>query len=312
MSEKLPKLVVILGPTASGKTTLAIELAQKFNGEIISADSRQVYKKMNIGTAKPLGYWSDYADTAAFMVETIPHFMIDIVDPGEIFSLADFKTLALQYVDAILSRNKLPIIVGGTGLYIWSLVDNLSLPKISSNKKLRKSLEEKSLPELVELLNKLDPESVKHVDPSNARRVLRALEVVILSGKSFVLQKKKNEPLFSTLQLGIDLPREELYININNRVDEQIEQGLIQEVEGLMKQKYGWNLPSMNGIGYKQIGAYLRGEDTLEKAIELLKRDTRHYARRQLTWFRRDKRIKWFNTTIQKNEIEDKIKKFLN
>lgn len=310
MENKLPKLIAIVGPTASGKTSLGIEIAQKYNGEIISADSRQVYKKMNIGTAKPPGTWSDYDDTAVYMIQGVPHYMIDIVDPGELFSLSHFKELARFYINHILKRGKIPIVVGGTGLYIWSIIDNLSLPPVPPNKKLRKSLEEKPLTELVALLSKLDPASAESIDLKNPRRVLRALEVVILTGKSFYEQRGKQEPNFSVLQIGIDLPREKLYSQIEERIDQQIKLGLVEEVASLEKQKYGWNLPSMSGIGYKQIGSYLRGEVDLATAITTLKRDTRHYARRQLTWFKRDKRIQWVTSPTFK-EIESYIKNFL-
>jgi tRNA dimethylallyltransferase len=311
MTKKLPSLIVILGATASGKTKLAIELAKKYNGEIISADSRQVYKKMDIGTAKPIGKWESYCETAAYMVEGVPHYLIDIVDPGEIFSVSNFKQLALERIDDILKRGKTPFIVGGTGLYIWSVVDNLILPDVAPHKKLRNGLEDKSLDELVVLLKKLDPESAKVIDLNNSRRVIRALEVNIMTGGSFIEQKQKNPPLFNALQIGLRVEREKLYERIDKRVDEQISAGLVGEVEGLIKQKYSFSLPSMNGIGYRQIGAYLNNEMDLEKAIDLVKRDTRHYARRQLTWFRRDKRIEWC-AMEEKEEIDNLIEDFLD
>jgi tRNA dimethylallyltransferase len=311
MTKKLPSLIVILGATASGKTKLAIELAKKYNGEIISADSRQVYKKMDIGTAKPIGKWESYCETAAYMVEGVPHYLIDIVDPGEIFSVSNFKQLALERIDDILKRGKTPFIVGGTGLYIWSVVDNLILPDVAPHKKLRNGLEDKSLDELVVLLKKLDPESAKVIDLNNSRRVIRALEVNIMTGGSFIEQKQKNPPLFNALQIGLSVEREKLYERIDKRVDEQISAGLVGEVEGLIKQKYSFSLPSMNGIGYRQIGAYLNNEMDLEKAIDLVKRDTRHYARRQLTWFRRDKRIEW-RAVEEKEEIDNLIEDFLD
>lgn len=311
MTKKLPSIIVILGATASGKTKLAIELAKKYNGEIISADSRQVYKKMDIGTAKPIGKWESYCETAAYMVEGVPHYLIDIVDPGEIFSVSNFKQLALERIDDILKRGKTPFIVGGTGLYIWSVVDNLILPDVAPHKKLRNGLEDKSLNELVVLLKKLDPESAKVIDLNNSRRVIRALEVNIMTGGSFIEQKQKNPPLFNALQIGLRVEREKLYERIDKRVDEQISAGLVGEVEGLIKQKYSFSLPSMNGIGYRQIGAYLNNEMDLEKAIDLVKRDTRHYARRQLTWFRRDKRIEW-RAMEEKEEIDNLIEDFLD
>lgn len=301
----LPKIVVILGPTASGKTDLGIALAKKFNGEIISADSRQVYKKMSIGTAKPEGKWTK--DKSAYVVEGIPHFMMDIVDPGTDFSLADFKTQAISHINDILRRGKLPIIVGGTGLYIWALVDNLDIPKVEPHKKLRQEMEKEPLSKLVAQLKKIDPESAKQIDLNNPRRVLRALEVFITSGESFFKQRTKSDPLYDALEIGINPPRAELYKRIGARVDQQIKDGLVEEVTKLVKQKYGWNLPSMSGIGYKQIGYFLRGEKTLPEAIEILKRDTRRYAKKQMTWFKRDNRIHW----LDKPNIKEAEKLFI-
>ena len=289
----LPKIIVILGPTASGKTDLGLTLAKKFNGEIVSADSRQVYKQMDIGTAKPIGEWEN---KTVFVVDGVPHHMMDIVDPKKEFSLADYKAVATKAIKDILSRNKLPIVVGGTGLYIQALVDNFDIPKVEPNKRLREQLEKKKLSELVVMLEKIDPETAGKIDLKNPRRVLRALEVVKLSGESFFKQQTKSKPVYQVLQIGIDLPREELYNRINFRVDNQIGEGLIEETKKLSK-KYKWSLPSMSGIGYKQMGSYLRGEMTLNKAIEILKRDTRHYAKRQTTWFKRDKGIVWVKNT---------------
>lgn len=291
----LPKIVVILGPTASGKTDLAIALAKKFNGEIINADSRQVYKKMDIGTAKPPGKWEKTADGKVFLVEGVPHHLMDILDPGDDFTLADFKERAQAAITDILARGRLPLIVGGTGLYVWTLIDNLDIPRVPPNKKLRKELEKKTLPELVALLKKLDPEHAETVDLKNPRRVLRALEVIIWSGESFAAQKTKSPPCYEALQIGISWPREELFARINARVDKQMADGLLTEAKKLAKQKYGWNLPSMTGIGYRQMGYFLRGEMPLPAAVEVLKRDTRRYAKRQLTWFKRDARIKWID-----------------
>ncbi|KKU27321.1 MAG: tRNA dimethylallyltransferase [Candidatus Magasanikbacteria bacterium GW2011_GWA2_46_17] len=295
MNKTLSKIIVILGPTASGKTDLGVVLAKKFGGEVVSADSRQIYRKMDIATAKPLldPSFIRRENEAVYLVDGVPHYMLDIVDPGEGFSLAEYKRRAIECIYDILERGKLPIIVGGTGLYIWAIVDNLDIPQVAPNKKMRKGFEEKNLDELVELLKKLDPEGAKGVDLQNPRRVIRALEVVVTTGESFVKQRKKAEPLFDALQIGIKLLKEEIFRRIDARCDEQIKKGLIAETEALVKQSYGWNLPSMSGIGYKEIGMYLRGELTLTEAIELFKRNTRNYAKRQMTWFKRDERIRW-------------------
>ncbi len=305
MARALPKVIVILGPTASGKTDLGVALAKKFsaqggfalggNGaEIISADSRQVFKKMRIGTGKPLGSWEKVGSGRAYLVEEVPHYCMDIVDPGSELSVADFKTLAIAHINDIVARGKVPFIVGGTGLYIWSLVDNLDIPQVPPNKKLRRGLGSKTLFELQTWLKKIDPEAYKTIDLKNPRRLIRALEVAILSGESFtLLGRKASPPLFDVLELGICRPTEDLYQRINNRVDKLIEQGWVEETKALIRQKYSWNLPSMSSLGYKQIGFYLRGEKTLEETTAAIKQDTRHYARRQMTWFKRDKRIHW-------------------
>lgn len=290
MNKNLPKILVVLGPTASGKTGLGVALAKQFNGEIISADSRQVYKGMDIGTGKPRGEWQQ----GKYLVEGVPHYLMDVIKPNQEFSLADFKQQAVAAIQDILSRGKLPIIVGGTGLYIWSIVDNLDIPKVPPSSALRKSLENKPLEELVKLLGQVDPEARKKVDVKNPRRVLRALEVSILSGESFVKQQTKSPPLFEALQIGLDWPRPELYERIKKRVEGMMKMGLLAEAESLAK-KYPWTLPSMSGIGYRELGEYLRGEVSLAAAVEQIKRDTRNYAKRQMTWFKRDKRTHWID-----------------
>ena len=245
---------------------------------------------------------------------------MDIIDPGESFSLADYKNLAMDAIKDILSRKKLPIIVGGTGLYIRALVDNLDIPKVAPSKKLRKELAKKTPAELADMLLKIDPAvasgyggqgpaTAKKIDLKNPRRVLRALEVFILSGESFLTQSTKSKPIFNVLEIGIDWPRDELYARIDARVDKQMVDGLLEETKMLAQKKYKWDLPSMSGIGYKQMGFYLRGEATLEEAVALLKRDTRRYAKRQMTWFRNDKKIKWLNSPDLKGATS-LVKKF--
>lgn len=297
-AEKLFKLIVILGPTASGKTDFSIDLAKKFNGEIISADSRQIYKKMSIGTAKVRGVWQKIKEIGdkVFIYENIPHYLVDFIDPGEDFSLAQFKELAVARAREISRRGKLPLLVGGTGLYIQSVVDNLLIPAVPPNKKLRCSLEEKTSQELMELLKQLDPVAAHTVDAENKRRLVRALEVCIWTGKTFSGQQNKGEPLFDCLQIGLSVPRGELYSRIAERAEKMMKRGLLEEVRALVKQRYGWHLPSMSGTGYKQFADYFAKKISLEEAVELLKRDTRRYARRQMTWFRRDKRIKWLSS----------------
>ncbi len=307
-NSKLQKLVVILGPTASGKTSWSLQLAKKFDGEIISADSRQVFKKMNIGTAKVLGEWKWNGLQRTYLVENIPHHLIDFLDPGKSFTLTQFRDRAVKHIKLSHKHNKLPMLVGGTGLYIQSLVDNYIIPKVPPNKKLRKSLEEKSLEELHNLLKQMDPDAAKTIDAKNGRRLVRALEVCIFTGEPFSKQKLKGEQLFDVLLIGIDVPRELLYQRIDMRVDDMIEQGLVKEIKSLVNQKYSWELPSMNGVGYKEIKNFINKESTLEECIEILKKNTRRLARKQLTWFRKDKRIKWVETY---EEAENLITEFM-
>ena len=288
-----PKLVVLLGPTASGKTDWALRLAKKCKGEIISADSRQIYTKMSIGTAKPDGVWKHEGMHKVFYADGLPHHLIDIIDPGKQFTLADFRDLAIKYIKRAARRGHVPMLVGGTGLYIQSITDNLEIPRVPPNKKLRLGLEEKDLHSLVSLLKKLDPAALPLVDVKNKRRVIRALEVTIMSGEPFSGQRQKGEPLFDALKIGISMPREELFRRIDMRADAMVAGGLVREVQALSKQKYGWQLPSMSGIGYRQFKPYLEGASTLIEAVAALKRDTRRYAKKQMTWFRRDKSIRW-------------------
>jgi tRNA dimethylallyltransferase len=271
--QDLPKIIVIAGPTASGKTDLGIALAREFDGEVISADSRQVYKKMTVATGKPHGVWKTIDGTPAYIVEGVPHYLMDLVDPGEDFTVAHFKESALSAVRHAIGRGKLPIIVGGTGLYIWSLIDNLTLPAVPPNQKLRRGFENKTLPELVELLKNIDPASAKKVDLKNPQRVMRALEVAILTGTSFTEQQKKAEPIVTALQIGIRRSQSDLYARINQRVEQQFKNGMIKETENLLKQHYHWKLPSMKGIGYKEVEHYLQGEMTLKEAREKAERN---------------------------------------
>lgn len=290
----LPKVVAVIGPTASGKTDLGIFLAKKFNGEVVNFDSRQIYTKMNIGTAKPAGERQEIEGRKVYLVEGVAHRLMDFVDPGTDYSLANFKEDAFKVIDDVLSRGKLPILVGGTGLYFWGVIDNLDLTKTEPNKELRAELESKTPTELVEMLKEQDPESAALIDLKNPRRVLRALEVFLSTGESFVSRRGKSDPRYNVLQIGLSWPREVLNTRIDQRVEQQIEDGLVEETKKLAAE-YSWKLPSMSGIGYRQMGYFLREEMSLEEAIEVLKRDTRQYAKRQMTWFKRDKKINWID-----------------
>jgi len=307
-NQKLQKLVVILGPTASGKTNWSLKMSKIFDIEVISADSRQIYKDMNIGTAKENGEWKRNGFRKTFFVDDVAHHNIDFLNPGKKFTVAEFRDRSIKYIKLAHKNNKIPFLVGGTGLYISSVVDNFHIPKIIENKQLRKSFESKSLEELLELLKIIDLKSFEVIDKKNKRRITRALEVAIISGESFITQKRKGEKLFDVFQVGVLWNREELYERINKRIDSMVENGLIDEIKFLLKKGYKWNLNSMNAIGYRQFKDYLEGKDTLENCIEKLKRDTRRYAKRQLTWFNRDKSIKWFENY---EDAEKEVKKFL-
>ncbi|HRY36600.1 MAG TPA: tRNA (adenosine(37)-N6)-dimethylallyltransferase MiaA [Candidatus Magasanikbacteria bacterium] len=305
MKNKLPKLVVICGPTASGKTDLAIDLAKKFNGEIINADSRQIYKEMSIATAKPLRVESQKLKAESFneyVVDGINHYLLDIIKPDESFTLSDYKEQAFKAIKEIIKKDKTPFLVGGTGLYIKAIVDNLDIPKVEPNLALRRELENKTPEERLLLLKENDPETYEKIDLQNPRRVIRALEVVLSTGESFLSQQKKGKSLFNALQLGIKIDRESLYDRINSRCERMIETGLVQEAKKLA-QKYSWDLPSMSGIGYRQMRDYIEGKMSLDEALDWLKQDTRHYAKRQMTWFKKDENIHWVENEKQAEKI---------
>lgn len=292
----LNKIIAIIGPTASGKTGLGIEIAKKFNGEVLSVDSRQVYKEMNIGTAKIVD------------CQGIPHWGIDIVDPDEDYSVADFKKYAEQKIDEIIQRKHIPILVGGTGLWISALIDNFDLTNTPADFNLRVELESRSLDDLFAEYKQLDPEGAEVIDKDNKRRVVRALEVTKLSGKPFFDQQTKGEPKYDVLQIGLSVDRQELNARIDHRVEEMIILGLVKEVKDL-QEKYGCDIYSMSGIGYRQICTFLKGETSLHEAVDEIKKATRHYAKRQMTWFKRDPRIKWVSNA---EEAFDLISSFFS
>jgi tRNA dimethylallyltransferase len=301
------KLIVILGPTASGKTGLSIELAKKFNGEVISADSRQIYRGMDIGTAKPeLKIEGD-----KLVSDGIAHWLLDIKNPNEPYTVAEYKKDAVEAIENITSRGKTPILVGGTGLYIKAVVDNLDIPKIEANQPLRQKIEENmkkhGIDYVFKKLIKLDPEAAYIIDPKNPRRIIRALEVTLLTKKPFSSQRKSGDPLFNVLEIGIDVPKEKLKERINQRINQMAKNGLIGEVKNLAA-KYGKDQQAFDAIGYREIIKFLDNKTTLGGALEEMEINTWHYAKRQLTWFRGDKRIHWVKTA---EEAEKLAKKFL-
>jgi len=314
-NNKKPKLIVILGPTASGKTELAIKLARKFNGEIVNADSRQIYKKMDIGTNKiDIGYWildkknNVRKNNIQYPISNIiPIYLISTINPDQQFSLAQYKKLGINKIKEIKRRNKIPFLVGGTGLYISSVIDNLEIPKAPPNNKIRERLNKLSAEKLFEKLRKVDLKSAKIIGKNNKRKLIRSLEVYEITGRPFSAQQIKGQPLFNVLQIGIKIDREKLYKKIDQRVNKMIKIGLIEETKKLAE-KYSFSLPAMSGIGYQEIGLYLKNKITLDEAVQKIKFRTHQYARRQMTWFRRDKRIRWVGNY---RETERVIENFL-
>lgn len=278
-------LIVLLGQTAVGKTALSLKLAQEFGGEVVSADSRLFYRGMDIGTAKP---------TPAEQ-SLVPHHLIDLCLPSETITLGDYQRRAYQTIDYLLANGRLPILVGGTGQYVRAVVEGWGIPEVPPQPRLRAALARLPGPELARWLAALDPEAAQKHDPRNLRRVIRALEVTLVAGRPISELQRKNPPPYRILQLGLRRPREQLYARIDARVDQMMANGLLAELERLRDSGYGRSLPSMSGLGYRQLWAYLDGEMGLEEAIERIKFETHRFARHQANWFREDDpAIIWF------------------
>ncbi len=305
------KLLILTGPTAVGKTALSVDLAQNLNGEIISADSMQIYKLMDIGTAK----------VTDDEMKDIPHHLIDIIDPDEEYTVSDYQRDATNLIAILNKKNKLPIVVGGTGLYINSLVYKLNFAKVPPNEDIRdkyESLADKYGNEYIyEKLSSIDRDSSKKIHIKDKKRIIRALEIFELTGKTMSEYNKnfrKETDNYNLLMICLNMDRAKLYERINQRVDIMIEEGLIKEVEHILNQGYSEDLISLQGIGYKGIIAYLNSKLTLEEAIDKIKQGSRNYAKRQLTWFRRDKRIKWINVDEYNNlnDLSSYMQEYIN
>ncbi|HLH61426.1 MAG TPA: tRNA (adenosine(37)-N6)-dimethylallyltransferase MiaA [Ktedonobacteraceae bacterium] len=280
----LQDLVVILGPTASGKSGLGIALARRFDGEIVSADSRQVYRGLDIGTAKVT------PEERAL----VPHHLLDVVDPREVYTVSQFQQQANAAIAAIVARGHQPFLVGGSPHYIQAVVDRLDIPPVPPQPELRAQLESRPLPDLLAQLEELDPQSAAAIDRRNPRRVMRALEVCLITGKPFSQQRAVAAPLYRSLLLGIEWPRDILYRRIDARVDERMRQGMVQEVRDLLAQGVSHERLEALGLEYRFISRLLRGEYASEDAmVQRLKYAIHDFTRRQLTWFRRDTRIVW-------------------
>lgn len=285
-------LIILSGPTSVGKTELSISLAKAINGEIISADSMQVYKHMDIGTAK----------IKPHEMGGIPHYLIDELEPDDEFNVVRFQEFAKQYMSMVYEKNKIPIIVGGTGFYIQAVlydIDFTSTPTDCSYRtELELLLQEHGSEYLHDILKEVDPESAKAIHPNNSKRVIRALEFIKQTGTRISEHNEEQRDRQSPYQycyFVLNKDRAKLYESINQRVDIMLKEGLVEEVAALRQQGYHRDLVSMQGLGYKEIYAYLEGECTLEEAIYILKRDTRHFAKRQITWFKRERDVIWVN-----------------
>ncbi|KAA0547856.1 tRNA (adenosine(37)-N6)-dimethylallyltransferase MiaA [Bacillus sp. BGMRC 2118] len=299
------KLIVIIGPTAVGKTKLSIDLAKYFDGEIISGDSMQIYRTMDIGTAK----------VKKEEMEGISHHLIDIKDPVESYSVAEFQVNVRELITEITSRNKIPIIVGGTGLYIQSVMYDYQFSAKGSDESIRMhlelELEKHGIEPIYERLRQVDPQTAENIHPNNHRRVIRALEVYLTTGQTVSQnqgEQRVGELLYDTSLIGLTMERDKLYERINARVDLMINNGLLEEVKNLHKQNIR-NVQSIQAIGYKEIYNYLDGELSLEEAIDVLKRNSRRYAKRQLTWFRNKIDVTWFDMTDL--DYEKKLKEII-
>jgi len=292
-------LIILTGPTAVGKTALSIQLAKAVNGEIISADSMQVYKYMDIGTAK----------IEKEEMQGVKHYLIDVLSPEEDFNIVKFQTLAKEAMEDIYAKGKIPIIVGGTGFYIQSLVYDIDFKENDGDKTLRDSLEAEAnsvgADALHEKLKAIDPKSADEIHPNNVKKVIRALEFYYQTGELISLhneEERKKESPYNFSYFVLNQSRDILYERINQRIDKMVEMGLLNEVEFLKEKGYDKSLVSMQGLGYKEILDYLNGTLTLEEAIFILKRDTRHFAKRQVTWFKREKEVVWISKEEYQNE----------
>ena len=294
------RLVAIVGPTGVGKTWLSLKLAQRFNGEIVNADSRQVYLQMDIGTAKP----------TKEELALVPHHLIDIINPDEDFSLAQYQKLAYDAINSVQSRGKLPFLVGGTGQYVWAVLEGWVIPQVPPDSEFRHSLEQRAeageAAELYAELRDIDQAAAGKIDPRNVRRVIRALEVS--RQKPFSQTARKVPPPFEPLIIGLTLERKELYRRVDARVDEMIARGFVEEVRRLLEMGYSLSLPAMSSIGYREIGQHLTGKMTIEEAVFKIKTGTHRFIRHQYAWFRlKDERIRWWEAG-EMNDAEEEAK----
>lgn len=297
MKKDKPKLIVILGPTASGKSGLAIRLAKAINGEVISADSRQVYKGMDIGSGK----------VTKKEMGRVPHHLLDLVSPKKVFTVAQFQKLGQEKINEIVERGNVPIICGGTGFYIQALVDSVVFPDVSPNQKLRATLEKKTTEQLAEMLRKIDRRRYSEIDTNNRLRLIRAIEITKVLGKVPRVTKKV---LYNPLFIGINPDPETLKKNINQRLKARFKQGMIKEIEGLHRSGVSWKRLENFGLEYHNIALFLQKKLGKTEMVEKLETEINQFAKRQMTWFKKDKRIRWFEPADQE-KIKKSVKEFL-
>ena len=292
------KVIIIVGPTSSGKSDLAVLVAKRFRGEVVSADSRQVYKGMDIGTGK----------ITKKEMKGIPHHLLDVVSPKETFTVAKFKKLAEKTIKEINAKNKLPIICGGTGLYVDAFLYDWDIPKVSPKPEIRKSIQYKTTEELFKMHSGLDPARAATIDKNNKGRLVRALEIVLATGApvpSFKPFEKKNSP-YEFIKIGIRTSNEELKSRIHTRLLKRLKQGMVSEVEKLHRQGVSWKRLDSFGLEYRWVSRYLRGLINEEEMIKTLEKEIWHYAKRQMTWFKRDKNTIWLNSPQKASrEVQD-------
>lgn len=292
---KTSPLLVLVGPTAVGKTDLSLEIGEKFSGEIISADSRLFYRGLDIGTAKP-----SPAEQAR-----VPHHLIDLVPPDKTISLGQYQDLAYQAIGDCHQRGRLPILVGGTGQYVMAVIEGWGIPRVAPHPELRTALEKLGGPELMRWLERLDPAAAAKIDARNRRRAIRALEVTLVTGVPITTLQVKRPKRFDTLIIGLQRDRDDLYRRIDQRVDSMIDGGLIDEVKKLLEQGYRFDLPAMSGLGYRQFAPYFDGAADLGEVTERIKFETHRFARQQSTWFRSDDaRISWFQAAEENTKLK--------
>jgi len=311
----MKRLLVIVGPTGTGKTNLALDLAKKFNGELVSADSRQIYKGMDIGTGKLPGNIESRMKNSDlekhdkyWLVKGIPVHLYDVITPDERFSVAEYQQLAYKVIDEIHYKHKLPILVGGTGLYIQSVTEGLKIPNVPPNKRLRKNFEVKPLSSLISELEAVDPRTAEKIDKQNPRRVIRALEVFYQTGESMSKLKSKFKIDFDLLKIGLTSTRERLYKNANARVDNWFRGDFVKEVKNLIKSGYKESI-GLSTLGYRQVAMYLESKISLEEAKQRTIFEHHGYIRRQSTWFKKTRNIHWFD--IQEKNFKFEINKLI-